>query len=182
MLCSSSFCTRTSRKQERLCVLGGKLVLEALPWEWCMIKGWKQITTEEFFLSGCTHRMQDLSFQTRDQAPCPLQWKYEVLTSILLGKSHEFAILLVNMWGCFLVPKEGIKYTFLTKTYQEYYLSSHAVLRLCSDAVMSDSLWPHRPYSTRLLCLWDFPSKTTRVGCHFLLQTQGSNLRLLYLH
>ena len=33
--------------------------------------------------------------------------------------------------------------------------------------------------ATRLLCLWDFPGKNIRVGCHFLLQgifpTQGSN-------
>ena len=32
---------------------------------------------------------------------------------------------------------------------------------------------------TRLLCLWDFPGRNTRGGCHFLLQgifpTQGSN-------
>ena len=37
---------------------------------------------------------------------------------------------------------------------------------------------------TRLLCPWDFPGKSTGVGCHFLLQgifsTQGSNLRLLH--
>ena len=38
---------------------------------------------------------------------------------------------------------------------------------------------------TRLLCLWNFPGKTTDVGCHFLLQgifpTQGSNPRHLSL-
>ena len=37
---------------------------------------------------------------------------------------------------------------------------------------------------TRLLCPWDFPSKDTGVGCHFLLQgifpTQGSNTGLLH--
>ena len=36
----------------------------------------------------------------------------------------------------------------------------------------------------RLLCPWDSPGKSTRVGCHFLLQgifpTQGSNPPLLY--
>ena len=50
-------------------------------------------------------------------------------------------------------------------------------IELCS--VMSDSLWPHRVYPARLLCLWDFPGKNTRLGYHFLLQriflTQGSN-------
>ena len=37
---------------------------------------------------------------------------------------------------------------------------------------------------TRLLCPWNFPGKSTGVGCHFLLQgiflTQGSNLGLPY--
>ena len=35
---------------------------------------------------------------------------------------------------------------------------------------MSDSSRPHGPQPTRLLCPWDFPSKSTGVGCHFLLQ------------
>ena len=44
---------------------------------------------------------------------------------------------------------------------------------------MSDFLRPHRLQPTRLFHSWDFPGKSTRVGCHFLLQriflTQGSN-------
>ena len=39
------------------------------------------------------------------------------------------------------------------------------------------------PWTTRLLCPWDFPGKNPGVGCHFLLQgnflTQGFNLCLL---
>ena len=54
---------------------------------------------------------------------------------------------------------------------------------LCS--VVSGSLWSHGLWSARLLCPWDFPSKNTGVGSHFLLQgifpTQGSNPRLLHL-
>ena len=38
------------------------------------------------------------------------------------------------------------------------------------------------PWTTRLLCPWDFPGKNTGVGCHLLLQetfpTQGLNLGL----
>ena len=53
---------------------------------------------------------------------------------------------------------------------------------ICS--VMSDFLQPHGLQPAKLLCLWDFPGKTTRVSCHFLLQgifpTQGSNLCLLH--
>ena len=37
---------------------------------------------------------------------------------------------------------------------------------------MSDSLWPHGLQPTRLLCPWDFPGKSTGVGCHCLLHTQ----------
>ena len=48
-----------------------------------------------------------------------------------------------------------------------------------SRSVVSNSLWPHGPYPTRILCPWDFPGKNTGVGCHFLLQglfpTQGLN-------
>ena len=46
---------------------------------------------------------------------------------------------------------------------------------------MSDSATPWTVAYTRLLHPWDFPGKSTRVGCHFLLQgifpTQGSNPR-----
>ena len=37
-------------------------------------------------------------------------------------------------------------------------------------SVMSNSVRPHRQQLTRLLCPWDSPGKSTRVGCHFLLQ------------
>ena len=46
-------------------------------------------------------------------------------------------------------------------------------------SAVSDSLWPHGPYSHRLPCPWDSPDKNTGVGCHSLLQgiflTQGLN-------
>ena len=35
---------------------------------------------------------------------------------------------------------------------------------------MSDSSRPHGLQPTRLLCPWDFPGKSTEVGCHCLLQ------------
>ena len=38
-------------------------------------------------------------------------------------------------------------------------------------SVVSDSLWPHGLQPTRLLCPWDFPGKSTGVGCHCLLHT-----------
>ena len=52
--------------------------------------------------------------------------------------------------------------------------------QLFSHAWFFVTLWP-----TRLLCPWDFPGKTTGVGCHFLLQgiflTHGLNPHLLCL-
>ena len=37
-----------------------------------------------------------------------------------------------------------------------------------SCSVVSDSLRPHGLQPTRLLCSWDFPGKSTGVGCHCL--------------
>ena len=39
-----------------------------------------------------------------------------------------------------------------------------------SHSVVSDPQWPHRLQPTRLLHPWDFPGKSTGVGCHCLLQ------------
>ena len=39
-----------------------------------------------------------------------------------------------------------------------------------SHLVMPDSSWPHGLQPTRLLRPWDFPGKSTRVGCHRLLR------------
>ena len=36
-------------------------------------------------------------------------------------------------------------------------------------SVVSDSLRPHGPWPTRLLCPWDSPGKNPGVGCHLLL-------------
>ena len=49
--------------------------------------------------------------------------------------------------------------------------------RKWSRLVVSDSSQPHRLQPTRLLCPWDFPGKSTGVGCHCLLQ----NTLLIYL-
>ena len=53
-----------------------------------------------------------------------------------------------------------------------------------SRSVVSNSQRPHGLQPTMLLHPWDFPGKSTGVGCYFLLQgifpTQGSNLGLLH--
>ena len=65
-------------------------------------------------------------------------------------------------------------------------ISSYRCLREgIVSSVMSDSLQPHGPWSTRILCPWHSQGKNTGEGCHALLQgifpTQGSNPRLLRL-
>ena len=41
-----------------------------------------------------------------------------------------------------------------------------------SPSVVSDSSRRHGLQPTRLLCQWDFPGKSTGMGCHFLLPVQ----------
>ena len=56
---------------------------------------------------------------------------------------------------------------------------------LCVHAQLYLTLQPHGLWPARLLCPWNFLSKNTGMGCHFLLQglflTQGSNPCLLHL-
>ena len=46
-------------------------------------------------------------------------------------------------------------------------------------SVVSDSSWPHGLQPTRLLRPWDFPGKSTGVGCHCLLRL--FLLRIVYI-
>ena len=49
-----------------------------------------------------------------------------------------------------------------------------------SHSVMSDSSRPHGVQPTRLFCPWDFPGKSTGVGCHCLLCISCSSRQILY--
>ena len=49
-----------------------------------------------------------------------------------------------------------------------------------SRSVVSDSSRPHGLQPTRLICPWDFPGKSTGVGCHCLLW--GGNLGILNIN
>ena len=85
----------------------------------------------------------------------------------------------------YLVEGLASKSVYEVKTALEMPSTSPSVCEctMYTQAVTSDSLWPHGLYPTRLLCPWDFPGKNTGMDCHFLLQeifpTQGSNLRFL---
>ena len=47
---------------------------------------------------------------------------------------------------------------------------NHWITRKWNCSVVSDSLRPHGLEPTRLLHPWNFPGKSTGMGCHFLLQ------------
>ena len=67
----------------------------------------------------------------------------------------------------------------------EFTMILFCVLLECvySHSVVSNCLWPHGLYCTRLLCPWNSPEENTGVGYYSLLQgmfpTQGLNLSLL---
>ena len=44
---------------------------------------------------------------------------------------------------------------------------------MLSCSVIADSLQPHGLQPSRLLHPWDSPSKSARMGCHILIQTEG---------
>ena len=52
---------------------------------------------------------------------------------------------------------------------------------LCQvTSVVSDSVWPHGLQPTRLLHPWDFPGKSTGMGCHCLLQLTSPNTQFFF--
>ena len=79
---------------------------------------------------------------------------------------------------------------FKNITYHSLFPSYITLCCVCTHAQLCPTLWDPMDCSVpvRLLCPWNFSSKNTGEGCHFLLQgifpTQGSNpwllLRLLY--
>ena len=57
-----------------------------------------------------------------------------------------------------------------------YVILSYSTFLKWSCSVMSDSLQPHGLQPPRLLRPWNFPGKSSGVGCHFLLQKWLINL------
>ena len=54
-------------------------------------------------------------------------------------------------------------------------LSCHGAAAAAAEvaSVVSNSVQPHGLQPIRLLCPWDFPGKSTGVGCHRLLRPWG---------
>ena len=100
---------------------------------------------------------------------------------VLITCSHLPGLNLQNATLCCAAALSLLSFINIFYFYILVQLPRHASgLLACS--VMSDSLGRHGPQSSRLLCPWNFPGKTTGVGCNFLLReifpTQGLNPHL----
>ena len=124
-------------------------------------------------------------------------YKYSIMSFVCSHCTSFFPIWFISL--CCLNAEAKLSDTLWNKSVESEYPCLVPDLRgnffsfsplsamLChalSHSVVSNSLQPHRLQPARLLCLWNFPSKNTEVGCLFLLQgiflTKGSNLRLLH--
>ena len=117
----------------------------------------------------------DLSYTANGNIKCykPLQktvWRFLKITCILLYKP---VILLTTIYSTETKTYHHIKTCTVMFTEAFHTMSS---TKKWSCSVMCNSLWFH---GLQLLHPWNFPGKSTGVGCHFLLQgifpTQGLN-------
>ena len=109
--------------------------------------------------------------------------------SILLGASVVFMVrqLSILQLGCKCHSESEANKAFvgvsrgdcISRCKLVYIVKESEVAKSCPDSLQPRGLQP-----TRLFHPWDFPGKSTRVGCHFLLQrifpTQGLNPGLLH--
>ena len=100
------------------------------------------------------------------------------LLLVNLAQSLSILLIFLRNQNCF---------TDFSIFFFQAYISFTSVLQMNMYAYsfVSDSLKPHGLQPTRILFIWNFPSKNTGVDCHFLLQEiflpLGSNPCLLHL-
>ena len=117
-------------------------------------------------LCGPRPRSQQFQHQTR-QHPRPISLAPPLATHPV---PHQEGRLRPSFSGCFemvFILCNRIKRQLL-KCYLNEELETQK--HMCVGLVAYDSLQPHGPQPTRLLCSWDSPGKNTGVGCHPLLQ------------
>ena len=121
-----------------------------------------------FFITSTTWKA--IKIMTRDEFY--MEWQdshsYDI-TATAAAKSLQSCLTLCN-------PRDGrppgspVPGTLQARTLEWVAISfSSAWKWKWSPSVVSDSLWPHGLQPTRLLRPWDFPGKSTGVGCHCLL-------------
>ena len=104
--------------------------------------------------------------------PCPPSFQYvwdpSYSTAAAAAKSLQSCLTLCNPVNGSL-SGSSILGILQTRT-MEWVAISFSNAWKWNLSVMSDSLQPHRLQPTRLLRPWEFPGKSTGVGCHCLLR------------
>ena len=102
----------------------------------------------------------------------------------LEADDYFLTLLSANDDTCQDLPSSHVKIAILQSLWWKPVTGSYKVNRIKKVKLLSHVQLFVTPWtvSYHALCLWDFPSKSTGVGCHFLLQrifpTQGLNLGL----
>ena len=121
---------------------------------WCPYKKKKLAQTVKVAI--CKPRRE-----ASQESNLPTHWLW---TASLQSCEKKISVLQVlpysagNSAQCYVVAWTGAEF------------GGELLMLLFSSYIMSDSFWPHGLEPTRLLCPWDFPGKSTGVGCHCLLQ------------
>ena len=106
---------------------------------------------------GCHALLQGI-LPTQGSNPCLLHWQADSLPVSYQGSPKSF---------------NGHLFKIKVKLNCRCILSSWKFSSVQFNlSVICDSPRPHGLQPTRLLCPWDFPGKSTGVGCHCLLQSQ----------
>ena len=81
----------------------------------------------------------------------------------LTGKQTEQALFMLT-----LIKRTYQYFLYLFQRSKNFYFSPQKTVMISSVSCsgVPDSLQPHGPQPTRLLCPWDFPGKNTGMGCH----------------
>ena len=82
----------------------------------------------------------------------------------LISGSSAFCKFSFDIWSSWFMYRWSLAWRILSIT-----LLSCERKWKWSRSVVSDPQWPHELQPSRLLCPWDFPGKSTGVGCHCLL-------------
>ena len=94
-------------------------------------------------------------------------WKVHIQNEHLYRKEPGIKSVALN-----ILCSIQILWCFLRKPHNNHFRADEELrAHMHSESpVVSDSLWPHGLYPSRLLCPWDSPGQNTGMGCHALLQ------------
>ena len=159
------------------------LLLFLLPWSLLMPSSYHGYWTEINF-SSCPLLLVNIAHASvSEQILAVLQQCYKLLFWVTLtSKSYKFlfaaaAAKSLQSYPTLCDPIDGSPPGspvpgILQARIPEWVAISFSNAWKWNCSVVSDSSWPHGPQPTRLLYPWDFPGKSTGVGCDCLLQRQ----------